>query len=68
LGLIPAAWYERASEVTLELSGGRFIAETRKGYGVTHVFYVDAILRRTMVDLEELGIRCVITRLEKAAV
>jgi len=48
-------------------SGARFIAEMLHGYGVTHVFYVDAILRKTMVDLEELGIRRVITHSEKAA-
>ncbi|KKL78402.1 hypothetical protein LCGC14_2025180, partial [marine sediment metagenome] len=28
-----------------KMSGARFIAETLKGYGVTHVFYVEAILR-----------------------
>jgi acetolactate synthase-1/2/3 large subunit len=50
-----------------KLSGARFIAETLKGYGVTHVFYVDAILRKTMVDLEELGVVRVITHSEKAA-
>jgi acetolactate synthase I/II/III large subunit len=49
------------------ITGARFIAEMLKGYGVTHVFYVDAILRKTMVDLEELGIRRVITHSEKAA-
>ncbi|HET9222505.1 MAG TPA: thiamine pyrophosphate-binding protein, partial [Roseiflexaceae bacterium] len=49
------------------ITGARFIAETLLGYGVTHVFYVDAILRKTMVDLEELGIRRVITHSEKAA-
>jgi acetolactate synthase-1/2/3 large subunit len=49
------------------ITGARFIAETLKGYGVSHVFYVDAILRKTMVDLEELGIRRVITHSEKAA-
>ncbi|HBY99122.1 MAG: thiamine pyrophosphate-binding protein [Ardenticatenaceae bacterium] len=48
-------------------TGARFIAETLQGYGVTHVFYVDAILRKTMVDLEELGVRRVITHSEKAA-
>ena len=49
------------------ITGARFIAETLKGYGVTHVFYMDAILRKTMVELEELGIRRVITHSEKAA-
>jgi acetolactate synthase-1/2/3 large subunit len=48
-------------------TGARLIAETLKGYGITHVFYVDAILRKTMVDLEELGIHRVITHSEKAA-
>lgn len=55
------------SKVAPEMHGDRFIAETLKGYGVTHVFYVDAILRRTMVELEELGIRRIITHSEKAA-
>src|SRR5207249_4743587 len=36
-------------------------------YGVTHVFYVDAILRKSMVDMEELGIRRVVVHGEKAA-
>ncbi len=49
------------------LSGARFIAETLKGYGVTHVFYMDAILRQTLVELEALGIRRIITHSEKAA-
>ena len=52
---------------TKTLTGARFIAETLKGYGVTHVFYVDAMLRKAMVDLEELGIRRVVTHSEKAA-
>jgi acetolactate synthase-1/2/3 large subunit len=50
-----------------KITGARFIAETLKGYGVTHVFYVDAILRKTMVDLEEVGIGRIITHSEKAA-
>ncbi len=54
-------------ERNTNITGARFIAETLKGYGVTHIFYVDAILRKTMVDLEELGIRRVITHSEKAA-
>jgi acetolactate synthase-1/2/3 large subunit len=49
------------------ITGARFIAETLKGYGVTHVFYMDAILRKTMVELEDLGMRRVITHSEKAA-
>ena len=50
-----------------KMTGARFIAETFKGYGVTHVFYVEAILRRALVEMEELGIRRVLTHSEKAA-
>ena len=50
-----------------KITGARFIAETFKGYGVTHVFYVDAILRKTMVEFEALGIHRILTHSEKAA-
>ena len=49
------------------ISGARFIAESLKGYGVTHVFFVEAILRRTLIELEALGIRRILTHSEKAA-
>lgn len=48
-------------------SGARHLAEALAGYGVTHVFYVDAILRRAMVDLKALGIRRILVHGEKAA-
>jgi acetolactate synthase-1/2/3 large subunit len=53
--------------MTPSLLGSRFIAETFKGYDVTHIFYMDAILRKAMVDIEELGIKRVVTHSEKAA-
>ena len=34
-------------------TGARVLAEMLDGYGVTHVFHVPAILRRTMVELEK---------------
>ncbi len=49
------------------ITGGRCIAEMWKGYGVSHVFFVDAILRRAMVEAEELGIKRILTHSEKAA-
>jgi acetolactate synthase-1/2/3 large subunit len=49
------------------ISGARFIAETLKKYGVTHVFFVEAILRRSLIEMENLGIRRVLTHSEKAA-
>ena len=50
-----------------KMSGGRFIAEMCRSYGVTHVFFVEAILRRTLMEMETLGIRRVLTHSEKAA-
>jgi acetolactate synthase-1/2/3 large subunit len=50
-----------------KMSGGRFIAETLHGYGVTHIFYVEAILRRALVEMESLGIQRILAHSEKAA-
>ena len=50
-----------------KMLGARYIAESFKGYGVTHVFYLDAILRRTLVEMETLGIRRILAHSEKAA-
>ena len=50
-----------------KMSGARFIAETLHAYGITHVFYMEAILRRTLVELEKLGIKGILNHSEKAA-
>ncbi|MGA2481471.1 MAG: thiamine pyrophosphate-binding protein, partial [Spirochaetia bacterium] len=50
-----------------KMTGAKYIAQTVAGYGVSHVFYVEAILRRTMVEMEKLGITRVLTHSEKAA-
>ena len=50
-----------------KMTGGRFIAETFKGYGVTHVFFVEAIARLALVEMEALGIERVLAHSEKAA-
>jgi acetolactate synthase I/II/III large subunit len=49
------------------MNGARYIAEMFKAYDVDHVFYIDAILRKAMVDFEELGIKRIIVHSEKAA-
>ena len=50
-----------------KITGARFIAETLKEYGITHVFFIEAILRKTLVELEALGIKRVLVHTEKAA-
>jgi len=49
------------------IRGARFLAETLHGYGVTHLFYVEAMLRQTLLALEQLGVRRILTHSEKAA-
>jgi acetolactate synthase-1/2/3 large subunit len=49
------------------MTGAQFIAGTLKGYGLTHVFFVESILRQTLIELEQLGIRRILTHSEAAA-
>ncbi|MFA5026474.1 MAG: thiamine pyrophosphate-binding protein [Candidatus Methylomirabilota bacterium] len=49
------------------IRGARFLAESLHGYGVTHLFYVEAMLRHTLLALEQLGVRRILTHSEKAA-
>src|SRR3989339_1639873 len=51
-----------------KMTGARYIAEALKGYGVTHIFFVPAILRRTMAEMEaHPRIQRIRTNGEKAA-
>ncbi|MBT4429423.1 MAG: thiamine pyrophosphate-binding protein, partial [Nitrospinaceae bacterium] len=36
-----------------KMTGAQVLAEMLKGYGITHIFHVPAVLRRTMYELEE---------------
>jgi len=63
----PSRFLNRKSLGPSKISGARFIAETLKGYKVTHIFFVESILNRTLVEMEALGIRRVLTHSEKAA-
>ena len=49
------------------MTGARFVAETFKGYGLTHVFYVPSIARRILAEMEIVGIERVVAHGEKAA-
>lgn len=48
-------------------NGGAYLAAALKSYGLTHVFFVDAILRHTLAHLEDHGIARVLAHSEKAA-
>ena len=48
-------------------TGARYLAETLKDAGVSHVFFVPAILLKTLAEMETLGIRRIMVHGEKAA-
>jgi acetolactate synthase-1/2/3 large subunit len=49
------------------LGGGEWLARALAHAGTTHVFFIDAILRRTLVELDALGVTRVLAHSEKAA-
>ena len=49
------------------MTGAEFFARTLKEYGVRAVFWVPAILRDALAELEQVGIRRVLCHSEKAA-
>ena len=49
------------------MTGARFMAETMKEYGVSHVFYMPMIVTRALMEMEKVGIRRIMTHSEKAA-
>ena len=50
-----------------KMTGGRYLAETVHGYGITHAFFVPYIAPRALMEMERLGIRRIQTHGEKAA-
>ena len=49
------------------MTGSRAFAEMLHGYGVTHVFYVPTILMDALAEMDDIGIRKIMTHGEKAA-
>ena len=50
------------------MGGGAWLAASLAASGQTHVFFVDAVLRRTLLALSEAGVAPVLAHTEKAAV
>ena len=48
-------------------SGAEWLARSIAASGQTHVFFVDAVLRRTLLALNDLGVTTVLAHTEKAA-
>ena len=52
---------------TEAMPGGEWFARALAAAGITHVFFIDAILRRTLAELDGLGVARVLAHSEKAA-
>jgi len=50
-----------------QMTGAKFLAETAKGFGISHVFFMPYIAPRALMEMEKLGIKRVQTHGEKAA-
>ena len=50
-----------------KMTGNRYFAEAMRGYGVTHIFYVNSIVREAMPEMDKVGVTRVVTHGEKAA-
>lgn len=48
------------------ITGARYLAQLLSAYGVTHVFFMDAVLRRSLAEMEDFGVTRVLGHSEKA--
>ncbi len=49
-----------------KMKGSRLVAHLLKAHGVTHVFFMDAVLRRALAEMEDFGIARILGHSEKA--
>ena len=52
---------------TEPITGAECLARTLAANGTTHVFFIDAVLRRTLIELGTLGVTRVLAHCEKSA-
>jgi acetolactate synthase I/II/III large subunit len=49
------------------MNGAQWLARALAGTGMTHVFFVESTMRRTLMELEDLGVTPILAHSEKAA-
>ena len=49
------------------INGAQWLARALAATGTTHVFFVESVLRRTLLQLADLGVKAVLAHSEKAA-
>jgi acetolactate synthase I/II/III large subunit len=52
---------------TGQMNGAEWLARALAGTGMTHVFFVESVMRRTLLQLGDLGVKHVLAHSEKAA-
>jgi acetolactate synthase-1/2/3 large subunit len=50
-----------------KMTGSKLFAEVLRGYDVTHVFFVPAIMMKALAEMEDMNIRRIMTHGEKSA-
>lgn len=50
------------------MNGAEWLVRSLKASGIGHFFFVDAVLRRSLLEMERLGVQPVLAHTEKAAV
>jgi acetolactate synthase-1/2/3 large subunit len=50
-----------------QITGGKFMAQALKAYGVTHVFVAPAVAREALAEMSVLGVKSIVTHGEKSA-
>ena len=50
-----------------QIPGAEWLARTLAANGTTHVFFIDAVLRRTLIELGTLSVTRVLAHTEKSA-
>lgn len=52
---------------TGQMNGAEWLARALAGTGMTHVFFVESVMRRTLLHLGDLGVKHILAHSEKAA-
>jgi acetolactate synthase-1/2/3 large subunit len=52
---------------TATINGAQWLARALAGTGMTHVFFVESVLRRTLLEFDGLGVTRILAHSEKAA-
>ncbi len=52
---------------TAAMNGAQWLARALAGTGMTHVFFVELVMRRTLLEFDDLGVTRILAHSEKAA-